>query len=181
VPTGVETISDECRRDDTAASRRHPEVTWTATDLADVRPALRDAFCFHYRYGTPILGRTIAECLSGSRSLLKDYIRLVIAEVNGTLVMREKVLTARAMEAVKQLRNADIAFTLTSVRRPLGMKMLIDALALTEPIAAFNGGLLVHSDLSVMTQSFLTADIAAKLIGTIARHGLDCPGPGASS
>ena len=112
---------------------------------------------------------------------MKDYIRLVIAEVNGTLVMREKVLTARAMEAVKQLRNADIAFTLTSVRRPLGMKMLIDALALTEPIAAFNGGLLVHSDLSVMTQSFLTADIAAKLIGTIARHGLDCPGPGASS
>jgi Cof subfamily protein (haloacid dehalogenase superfamily) len=105
---------------------------------------------------------------------MKNYIRLVIADVDGTLVTREKVLTTRAMEAVKQLRNADIAFTITSGRPPLGMKMLIDALALTEPIAAFNGGVLVHPDLSVMTQSFVTADIAARVIGTIARHRLDC-------
>lgn len=52
--------------------------------------------------------------------------------------------------------------------------MLIDALGLTEPIAAFNGGVLVHPDLSVMTQSFVTADIAVRVIGAIARHGLDC-------
>jgi Cof subfamily protein (haloacid dehalogenase superfamily) len=52
--------------------------------------------------------------------------------------------------------------------------MLIDELALTEPIAAFNGGVLVHPDLSVMTQSFLTAEIAARVIAAIDRHGLGC-------
>ena len=101
-------------------------------------------------------------------------IRLVIADVDGTLVTQEKVLTARAIEAVKRLRSANIAFTLTSGRPPLGIKMLIRALALTEPIAAFNGGVLVHPDLTVMAQSFLTADIAAKVIEVITRQGVDC-------
>jgi Cof subfamily protein (haloacid dehalogenase superfamily) len=105
---------------------------------------------------------------------MKNDIRLVIADVDGTLVTQDKVLTARAIEAAKRLRNADIAFTITSGRPPLGMKMLIDALALTEPLAAFNGGVLVHPDLSVMAQSFVTADNAAKVIESIARHGLDC-------
>ena len=101
-------------------------------------------------------------------------IRLVIADVDGTLVTQDKVLTAQAIEAVRRLRNANIAFTLTSGRPPLGIKMLIKALALTEPIAAFNGGVLVHPDMSVMAQSFVTADNATKVIGAIVRHGLDC-------
>jgi hypothetical protein len=105
---------------------------------------------------------------------MRNNIRLVIADVDGTLVTQDKVLTARAIEAVKRLRNVDIAFTITSGRPPLGIKPLIDALALTEPVAAFNGGLLVHPDLSVMAQSFVTADNAAKVIEAIARHGLDC-------
>jgi Cof subfamily protein (haloacid dehalogenase superfamily) len=99
--------------------------------------------------------------------------RLVIADVDGTLVTQEKVLTARAVEAVKRLKNAGIAFSITSGRPPLGMKMLIEPLGLTEPIAAFNGGVFVHPDLSVMTQSFMRADIAAKAIEAIVRHGLD--------
>lgn len=101
-------------------------------------------------------------------------VRLVIADVDGTLVTQEKVLTARAIEAVNRLRDAGIAFAITSGRPPLGMKMLIEPLGLTEPIAAFNGGVFVHPDLSVMTQSFVPADAAAKAIGTIENHGLDC-------
>jgi len=101
-------------------------------------------------------------------------IRLFIADVDGTLVTQDKVLTARAIEAVKRLRTAGIAFTVTSGRPPLGMKMLIDPLGITEPLAAFNGGVFVHPDLSVMSQSFLAPDDAAKVIDAITRHGLDC-------
>lgn len=105
---------------------------------------------------------------------MTSNIRLVIADVDGTLVTQEKVLTARAVEAVKRLKNAGIAFSITSGRPPLGMKMLIDPLGLTEPIAAFNGGVFVHPDLSVMTQSFVPADTAARVVEAIERHGLDC-------
>lgn len=101
-------------------------------------------------------------------------IRLVIADVDGTLVTQEKMLTPRAIEAVKRLKEAGIAFSITSGRPPLGMKMLIDPLGLSEPIAAFNGGVFVHPDLSVMTQSFVPADTAAKIIDAIGGHQLDC-------
>lgn len=105
---------------------------------------------------------------------MKDGIRLVIADVDGTLVTQEKVLTARAVDAVKRLRDAGIAFSITSGRPPLGMKMLIDPLGLAGPIAAFNGGVFVHPDLSLMTQSFVPTDTAAKVIDAIERHALDC-------
>jgi Cof subfamily protein (haloacid dehalogenase superfamily) len=99
---------------------------------------------------------------------------LVIADVDGTLVTQEKVLTARAIDAVKRLREAGIAFSITSGRPPLGLKMLIDPLKLNEPFAAFNGGVFVRPDLSVMAQSFVLADAAIAVIQAIERHGLDC-------
>jgi hypothetical protein len=105
---------------------------------------------------------------------MTSNIRLVIADVDGTLVTNEKLLTARAVEAVQHLNSAGITFSITSGRPPLGMKMLIDPLGLTEPIAAFNGGVFVHPDLSVMTQSFIPANTAAKIIDSIERHRLDC-------
>src|SRR5512146_3529806 len=105
---------------------------------------------------------------------MTSNIRLVIADVDGTLVTQEKVLTARAMEAVRRLKKAGIAVSITSGRPPLGRKMLIDPLGLTEPIAAFNGGVFVHPDLSVMTQSFVPPDTVAKVVEAVERHGLDC-------
>jgi Cof subfamily protein (haloacid dehalogenase superfamily) len=104
---------------------------------------------------------------------VEKKIRLVIADVDGTLVTQDKVLTTRTIEAVNRLRDAGISFSITSGRPPLGMKMLISALALSEPLAAFNGGMLVRPDLSVMSQSFVPADTAARVIEAVARHGLD--------
>jgi hypothetical protein len=53
-------------------------------------------------------------------------ISLVLADVDGTLVTAEKVLTPRARAAVKALQTAGIAFAITSGRPPRGMAMLID-------------------------------------------------------
>jgi len=105
---------------------------------------------------------------------MRNKVRLVIADVDGTLVTKDKILTARAIASVKCLREAKISFAVTSGRPPLGMKMLIEPLGLTEPIAAFNGGIFVRPDLSVMAKSFLPRAIATLVIGTIEHHGLDC-------
>jgi Cof subfamily protein (haloacid dehalogenase superfamily) len=104
----------------------------------------------------------------------QNDIRLVIADVDGTLVTQEKILTRGAIEAVKRLKEKGVAFSITSGRPPLGMKMLIAPLELSEPIAAFNGGVFAHPDLSVIAQSCLPADTAEKVIDTIKHHGLDC-------
>jgi hydroxymethylpyrimidine pyrophosphatase-like HAD family hydrolase len=50
-------------------------------------------------------------------------ISLVLADVDGTLVTADKVLTPRARAAVKALHAAGTAFAITSGRPPRGMAM----------------------------------------------------------
>ena len=47
-------------------------------------------------------------------------VRLMLADVDGTLVTSEKVLTDRAIEAVHRLHDAGIHFSVTSGRPPAG-------------------------------------------------------------
>ena len=101
-------------------------------------------------------------------------IRMVIADVDGTLVTHEKVLTKRAAQAVLSLHEAGIQFSVTSGRPPRGMAMLIDPLRLSQPLAAFNGGVLIKPDLkTVVDQKFLPARVPEKVIEAIENHGLD--------
>ena len=98
--------------------------------------------------------------------------RLLLADVDGTLVTKEKILTDRAKAAVKKLREAGIEFAITSGRPPRGMQMLIEPLAITTPIAAFNGGLFVKSDLSIIEERVLNKDVVEPVIKIIEDHKL---------
>src|SRR6201988_2742347 len=101
-------------------------------------------------------------------------IKMVIADVDGTLVTQEKVLTNRAAQAVLSLHQAGIQFSVTSGRPPRGMAMLIEPLKITQPLAAFNGGVLIQPDLKTVTdQKFLPAAVPEKVIEAIEHHGLD--------
>jgi len=100
-------------------------------------------------------------------------IRLVIADVDGTLLTPGKVLTDRAMSAVRRLRDAGIAFAITSGRPPRGLSMLLGRLELTTPIAAFNGGMLVGPDLSPIEEQILPTQLVGPLIEALERHRLD--------
>ena len=101
-------------------------------------------------------------------------VRMVIADVDGTLVTQQKELTKRAAEAVLRLHEAGIQFSVTSGRPPRGMAMLIDPLKLSQPMAAFNGGVLIQPDLAtVVDQKFLPSGVPEKVIQAIEGHGLD--------
>jgi Cof subfamily protein (haloacid dehalogenase superfamily) len=102
-----------------------------------------------------------------------EMIRLLIADVDGTLVTHDKVLTERARAAVAKMRSAGIEFAITSGRPPRGMQMLIEPLALTTPIAAFNGGMFIKSDLSVIEQRVLQADVIKAAMETMRTYKLD--------
>jgi Cof subfamily protein (haloacid dehalogenase superfamily) len=100
-------------------------------------------------------------------------VRLVVADIDGTLLTPGKVLTPRARAAVHAVIEAGIAFTVTSGRPPLGMKNLIDSLHVQHPISAFNGGLFVRPDLSVMRERRIPFEVVSPVIGTLTRGGLD--------
>jgi Cof subfamily protein (haloacid dehalogenase superfamily) len=99
-------------------------------------------------------------------------IRLVLADVDGTLVTQEKVLTERAIAAVRRLGEADILFAVTSGRPPRGMAMLVEPLDLTTPIAAFNGGVIADRDLHVIEQRTIPDELVGPIIEELAGHEL---------
>jgi HAD superfamily hydrolase (TIGR01484 family) len=100
-------------------------------------------------------------------------IRLLLADVDGTLVTPDKVLTDRAIEAVGSLHDAGIRFAITSGRPPRGMAMLVGPLELQTPIAAFNGGLLVDPDMTVIEQRVIAQDLVIPIADLMRSYGLD--------
>jgi hypothetical protein len=104
---------------------------------------------------------------------MASKIALVVADVDGTLVTADKVLTPRAVASVQALDAAGIAFAITSGRPPRGMAMLIDPLRLRTPIAGFNGGVFVQPDMSIIDQHLLAPDIARRAVDVIGGSGLD--------
>jgi Cof subfamily protein (haloacid dehalogenase superfamily) len=102
-----------------------------------------------------------------------DAVRLLLADVDGTLVTQDKVLTDRAVDAVRRLGEAGILFAVTSGRPPRGMSMLIEPLDIKTPIAAFNGGLLVNPDMSVVEQRVLPEELVAPVADLFGSFRLD--------
>jgi Cof subfamily protein (haloacid dehalogenase superfamily) len=99
-------------------------------------------------------------------------IKLFLADVDGTLVTQDKVLTDEAVDAVHQLRAADILFAITSGRPPRGMEMLVEPLDLQTPIAAFNGGLVVDRNLSVLEERVLPEHLVVPITDLMKSMGL---------
>lgn len=101
-------------------------------------------------------------------------VKLLIADVDGTLVTRNKALTARTCEAVARLRERGVRFTITSGRPPRGLAALIAPLQLTAPLAGFNGGVYVKPDLTtVLAQRTIPPAVAGQAVDYLLQAGLD--------
>jgi len=100
-------------------------------------------------------------------------IRLVIADVDGTLVTQGNTLTAATMEAARELNRAGIRLAVTSGRPPRGLQMLVEPLRLEGRIASFNGGVYVEPDMKVVTTHLLPAETAQQAVRLILEAELD--------
>jgi Cof subfamily protein (haloacid dehalogenase superfamily) len=101
-------------------------------------------------------------------------VALLVSDVDGTLVTDNKQLTAPTVQAVRSLAEAGIAFAVTSSRPPIGLRALIGSLAITTPVGAFNGGLIVSPEnLEPIEGNPLPADIARRAIAFLAGRRID--------
>jgi Cof subfamily protein (haloacid dehalogenase superfamily) len=100
-------------------------------------------------------------------------IRLLLSDVDGTLVTNDKVLTPAVIAAANALREAGIALALTSSRPPQGMGMLVKPLDMRLPMAGCNGAVLVNPDLSVIETHAIEASAARRTVDFLGRQGLD--------
>lgn len=100
-------------------------------------------------------------------------ISLVVSDVDGTLVTRDKVLTDAAKDAVRRLADAGIGFTIVSSRPTPGMLFLLEPLALTLPFGAFNGSTIVDPALKPIEQHLIPAATAQRSIDVMDQFGVE--------
>jgi len=100
-------------------------------------------------------------------------IALVVSDVDGTLVTKAKVLTDAAKGAVRRLRDAGIGFTIVSSRPSIGMRFLIEPLAITLPVGSFNGSSIVDPQLQPIEQHLISPAVAQRSLDVLNEFGVD--------
>jgi Cof subfamily protein (haloacid dehalogenase superfamily) len=100
-------------------------------------------------------------------------IALIVSDVDGTLLTKDKTLTDGAKDAVRRLHEAGIGFTITSSRPTIGMRFLIEPLAITLPVGAFNGSSIVAPDLKPIEQHLIPTSAVTRSIELLNEFGVD--------
>lgn len=99
-------------------------------------------------------------------------IRLVVSDVDGTLVTTDKVLTAPVIAAAHRLRDAGVKLALVSSRPPRGMAHVQAALGLSGPLGGFNGGSVLAPDGSAIEELHVPEAAVRTSLALFARRGV---------
>jgi Cof subfamily protein (haloacid dehalogenase superfamily) len=100
-------------------------------------------------------------------------ITLVVSDVDGTLLTRDKTLTDGAICAARRLHEAGIGFTITSSRPAIGMGFLIEPLAITLPVGPFNGSSIVDPQLKPIELHLIPEAAARRSLDVLNEFGVD--------
>jgi Cof subfamily protein (haloacid dehalogenase superfamily) len=100
-------------------------------------------------------------------------IALVVSDIDGTLLTKDKVLTEGAIRAARRLEDSGVGFTITSSRPTIGMRFLIEPLQITLPVGAFNGSSIVDAQLKPIEQHLIPAAAAQRSLDILREFGID--------
>jgi Cof subfamily protein (haloacid dehalogenase superfamily) len=99
-------------------------------------------------------------------------IRLVVSDIDGTLVRDDKNLSDGVVAAVQRLQDAGVAFSLISARPPSGMLWIAEKLGLTGKIASFNGGTILKPGGEIVSADLIDPADAARTLTMFDRPGI---------
>lgn len=99
--------------------------------------------------------------------------KLLVSDVDGTLVDKQKRLTPGTIAAVKRLEAAGMRFTIISARPRSGMMPIAEALAIDGPMAAFNGGIVFHRDGTVDSHDVIDPAVARGVFAVLESAPVD--------
>src|SRR5580692_1513503 len=100
-------------------------------------------------------------------------IALVVSDVDGTLLTKDKILTDGAKAAVRRLHDAGIGFTITSSRPTIGMRFLIEPLGITLPVGPFNGSSIVDPELKPVEQHLIPETAVRRTLDVLTEFGAE--------
>lgn len=100
-------------------------------------------------------------------------IKLVVSDIDGTLLDPHKKLTPGSPAAVQRLYAAGIRFTLTSARPPRLASELIEVLQVKEPVSCFNGALISSPEGKPLRELLMLTPDAQSVANHLHGLGLD--------
>ena len=100
-------------------------------------------------------------------------ISLVISDVDGTLLTGDKSLTDLAKASVQRLYKAGIGFTITSSRPSIGMRFLIEPLAISLPVGAFNGSAIIDPQMKPIEEHLIPTSAVERSLAILNEFGVD--------
>ena len=98
--------------------------------------------------------------------------RILVSDVDGTLVTHDKVLTDATVAAIHRLEAAGIGFTVVSSRPPFGMSHVLAQLGPKLPYGAYNGGAVMAPDGAVLEQTFIPEAAAREAAAYLREAGI---------
>lgn len=100
-------------------------------------------------------------------------IRLVVSDIDGTLVRHDKSLSAGNIAAVARLQAAGVAMSLISARPMSGIWPIADALQLDGPFGAFNGGTVFDRNGVIGEPRRLEPEVALRILAILDAASVD--------
>ncbi|AOX19245.1 Cof-type HAD-IIB family hydrolase [Kozakia baliensis] len=100
-------------------------------------------------------------------------IRLVVSDIDGTLVGPDKQLSPATISAAQALQRAGIALCLVSSRSAPGVAPFVSALHLQTPYAALNGGMVLSAKGDILSSLTLSASACSAACDMLDVHHVD--------
>lgn len=118
----------------------------------------------------------VTMAVNGGRSMgehAQPLIRLLLSDLDGTLLQEDHRPSAATVAAVGRLRDAGIAFSVASSRPPRAMRHIVEMLGIDVPYAGFNGGTLIGTDGQVLEAHHIDPDAVRTCLQTFAKADVD--------
>lgn len=97
-------------------------------------------------------------------------IKLLVSDIDGTLITSQHKITPEAFAAAQKLKAAGIHLCLVSSRPPRGIQMFFKELNISTPFAALNGGEIVSNDGAVISSLAMSAQDASEVFELLHKH-----------
>lgn len=108
----------------------------------------------------------------GSLKTPSNKIRLLISDIDGTLITKDKVLTPETCEAAKSLNKAGIQLCLVSSRPPQGIEFFFSQLENNAPFAALNGGEILDHQGHILSSLTMNQDVVHQVIKLLQKNNV---------
>ncbi|WP_241009261.1 Cof-type HAD-IIB family hydrolase [Gluconobacter kondonii] len=104
---------------------------------------------------------------------LPKTIRMVVSDMDGTLLTPDKTIAPSTLAMVKTLQERGIPLCLASARPPAAMVRYIEQLGLTGQNAGFNGGIIFRPDGTTSVSRVLTPNVLSIVHDMLQLHEIE--------